>query len=432
MTISNIDDLRKRARLKLPKMFFDYIDGGSFGERTLARNVGDFDHLSLQQRVLVDLSTRDLSASFLNGHYSMPAMLAPVGFAGMFWPNGEVRAAEAATEASIPMCLSTFSINSIEEVARAMPQGLAMQLYVFKDKALTEELIERAKNAGVTSLFLTADTNLSSVRERDTRNGFRTASTLNFRAVLDLLSRPSWCWRMACNGRPQLGSVRGKAGVPRSFMSQAAFLSANVDPSMSWADLAWLRQRWPGKLIVKGILSVEDAAAALDAGVDALCVSNHGGRQLDGARSTISVLPEIARFTAGRAEILFDSGVRRGSHIVKAIALGADAVLLGRAFAYGLAAAGKTGVAETISLLRSETEITLALMGMTSIGQLKRNRRAVIGEGLLVKDVAVDGTPKKLHAGFSSNVEPILRSSLVPSAKSVRLGDEQAIGETKE
>jgi L-lactate dehydrogenase (cytochrome) len=380
MTLSNIDDLRKRARLKLPKMFFDYIDGGAFGERTLANNVTDFDHWALEQRVLVDLSARELSTRFLDGQYAMPAMLAPVGFAGMFWPNGEVRAAEAARAASIPMCLSTFSINSVEEVAQALPHGLAMQLYVFRDKQLTEELIERAARSGVTSLFLTADTNVSSVRERDTRNGFRTASSLNLSAALDLLSRPLWCWRMARNGRPQLGVVRGRAGLPQSLMSQAAFLSASVDASMSWADLAWLRDKWPGKLVVKGILSVDDAATALDAGVDALCVSNHGGRQLDGARSTISVLPAIARYTAGRAEVLFDSGIRRGSHIVKAIALGADAVLLGRAFAYGLAAGGREGVAEALSLLRTETELTLALMGITSIDQLKRERAAAIGE----------------------------------------------------
>ncbi|RFU49766.1 alpha-hydroxy acid oxidase [Paraburkholderia sp. DHOC27] len=377
MTVSNIEDLRQQARRKMPRMFFDYLDGGAFSERTLARNTEDFDQWTLEQRVLVDLSKRNLSSEILGCRYSMPVMLAPVGFAGSFWPDGEVEAARAATEAGIPMCLSTFSINSIEEVGAAMPHGLAMQLYVFKDRELASELIQRAWKVGVTTLFLTADTNVSSVRERDTRNGFRTSSSLKFGTLVDLLSHPAWCIRMGLHGRLMLGNVKGKAGVPRSLMAQAAYLSGNVDPSMSWADLEWLRGEWPGKLVVKGVLSVEDASRALDGGADGVCVSNHGGRQLDGARSSISVLPEIAQFIAGRAEVLLDSGIRRGSHIIKAIGLGADAVLLGRAYAYGLGASGRAGVSQAIELLRKETELTLALMGMCSIDELRANRDAV-------------------------------------------------------
>ncbi|MGF6767580.1 L-lactate dehydrogenase (cytochrome) [Paraburkholderia sp. GAS199] len=377
MTISNIEDLRQQARRKLPRMFFDYLDGGSFSERTLARNTDDFDQFTLEQRVLVDLSSRSLATDFFGARYSMPAMLAPVGFAGSFWPDGEIRAAEAAREAGIPMCLSTFSINSIEEVGAVMPHGLAMQLYVFKNRDLASGIIERAWKVGVRTLFLTADTNVSSVRERDTRNGFRTSSSLKLRTVLDVLSRPAWCWRMGLHGRLLLGNVKDQADMPRDLMSQAAYLSANVDPSMNWSDLAWLRREWPGKLVVKGILSIDDAGRALDDGVDGICVSNHGGRQLDGARSSISVLPEIARFVAGRAEVLLDSGVRRGSHIVKAIGLGADAVLLGRAYAYGLGASGRKGVSQAIELLRNETSLTLALMGMCSISELRANRASV-------------------------------------------------------
>ncbi|GAB5097772.1 alpha-hydroxy acid oxidase [Caballeronia sp. HLA56] len=377
MTISNIDDLRRQARRKLPKMFFDYIDGGAFSEATLARNTQDFDEWTLEQRVLVDLSKRDLSAEFLGSRHSMPAMLAPVGFAGSFWPDGEVQVARAATDAGIPMCLSTFSVNSIEEVGAAMPRGLAMQLYVFKDRELASDIMQRAWKVGVTTLFLTADTNVSSVRERDTRNGFRTSSSLKIGTVLDVLSRPAWCVRMGLKGRLMLGNVRDKAGVPGNLMAQAAYLSANVDPSMNWSDLAWLRREWPGKLVVKGILSVDDAGRALDGGANGVCISNHGGRQLDGARSSISMLPEIAAFVAGRAEVLLDSGIRRGSHIVKAIGLGADAVLLGRAYAYGLGAAGRKGVTQAIELLRKESELTLALMGMCSIDELRANRGAV-------------------------------------------------------
>lgn len=401
MTISNIEDLRRQARRKLPRMFFDYIDGGAFSERTLASNTEDFDEWTLEQRVLVDLSKRDLSSDILGARYSMPAMLAPVGFAGSFWPNGEVQAARAATQADIPMCLSTFSINSIEEVGAVMPRGLSMQLYVFKDRELATEIVQRAWQVGVTTLFLTADTNVSSVRERDTRNGFRTASSLKLGTVLDLLSRPAWCLRMGLNGRLTLGNVKGKAGVPRSLMAQAAYLSGNVDPGMNWADLAWLREQWPGKLVVKGVLSVEDASRALDGGADGVCVSNHGGRQLDGARSSISVLPDIARFVAGRAEVLLDSGIRRGSHIVKAIGLGADAVLLGRAYAYGLGAAGRKGVSQAIELLRTETELTLALMGMRSIDELRANRDAVrhrshhAGQAGAVAGALIDTLPRK-------------------------------------
>ncbi len=385
MTISNIEDLRQAARRKLPRMFFDYIDGGSFSEHTLRRNIEDFELWSLEQRVLVDLSERQLSTEFLGSTHSMPLMLAPVGFAGAFWPDGEVNAARAAAAAGVPMCLSTFSINSVEEVGAVLREGLALQLYVFRDRALTEEILERAWGVGVRTLFLTGDTNVSSIRERDTRNGFRTAASLNMRAALDFLSRPGWCARMGRRGRLMLGNVKDKPGLPRSLMAQASFLSANVDPRMGWSDLAWLRKHWAGRLVVKGILSTHDAQAALDCGADALCVSNHGGRQLDGARSTISVLPEIAESVSGRAEILMDGGVRRGSDIVKAIGLGADAVMIGRAFAYGLAANGERGVAQALSLLRAEMDLTLALMGMRSVQELRRNRHALDYVGPAIK-----------------------------------------------
>jgi len=359
-------------------MFFDYLDGGAFGEHTLSWNKTDFDDWWLEQEIMVDISRRRLASRFLGADHELPLMLGPVGFAGMFWPRGERCAAQAAEAAGIPMCLSTFSIDSLEQVAPALPNRLALQLYVFRDRRLAEEMIDRALASGVHTLFLTADTDVSSIRERDTRNGFRTASHLNLRALLDMASRPGWCLRMASAGIPQLGNVKNHPDLPSNLMSQAAYLSGNVDPSMSWKDLQWLRDRWPGKLVLKGVLSTRDADRALAAKVDAIVVSNHGGRQLDGARSSISALPEIAEFVNGRTEILFDSGIRRGSQIVKALALGADAVMLGRAYAYGLAAKGRAGVAEAITLLETEMEITLALMGVTSIDQLKENRRSLI------------------------------------------------------
>ncbi len=372
---SNIEDMRTRARQNLPRMFFDYLDGGAFGERTLRRNIDDFDDWLLEQRVLVDLSVRDLGARFLGRDYPLPILLGPVGFAGMLWAGGEVAAARAARAAGIPLCLSTFSIASVEEVATVMPDSLALQLYVFKDRSLAEDLIARARAGGIETLFVTVDTDVSSIRERDTRNGFRTAARMSWRALRDMALHPTWSLRMALQGRPQLGNVRHRADLSGGLMAQAAYLSKNVDPSLSWRDLSWLRERWPGRLVIKGILSVDDAERAIASGADGLVVSNHGGRQLDGARSSISVLPEIAAHVRGRCEIFFDGGIRRGSHIVKALALGADAVMLGRAFAYGLAADGERGVTDAIALLRAEADITLALMGCTTIAQLREQGR---------------------------------------------------------
>ena len=370
---ANIGELRRHARRNLPRMFFDYIDGGAFGETTLGRNTRDFDRWTLAPRVLVDISKRDLGATFLGRHYQLPLMLGPVGFAGMFWPNGEVEAAAAAAAAGIPACLSTFSISAVEEVVAAMPPGdLAFQLYVLRDRALAADLMARAEALGSRTLLLTVDTDVSSVRERDTRNGFRTASRLSWRAMLDMAQHPGWCLRMAPRGRPGLGNMRHRPDLAVGLMAQAALLSANVDPALSWSDLDWLRDHWHGRVVMKGIMTVEDGERARSAGIDGIVVSNHGGRQLDGARSSIALLPEIADRLAGSIEILFDGGIRRGSDIFKALALGADAILLGRAYAYGLAAGGRVGVARAIELLRAEFDITMALAGFRSVDELHR------------------------------------------------------------
>ena len=370
---ANIEDLRRRARRNLPRMFFDYIDGGAFGEITLQRNLEDFNRWTLEQQVLVDISKRDLSTTFLGRRYPLPFLLGPIGFAGMFWPKGEVEAAAAAAAAGIPMTLSTFSISSAEEVAAELPAGdLAFQLYVLRDRALAADLLARAETLGCRTLVLTVDNDISSVRERDTRNGFRTATRLSWRTMLDMARHPAWCLRMAPEGRPGLGNVRHRPDLAVGLMAQAMLLSANVDPALSWRDLDWLRDHWHGRVVLKGILSAADAERARSAGVDGIVVSSHGGRQLDGVRSSIAVLPEIADRLAGSIEILFDSGIRRGSDIVKALALGADAVMLGRAWAYGLAAGGRGGVARAIELLRAEFEITMALAGFRSVDELRR------------------------------------------------------------
>lgn len=382
MIYSNIEDMRQHAKKRLPRMFFDYIDGGAFGEITMKRNIEDYNRWTLEQRIMVDIAKRDVSATYLGATHQAPFMLAPVGFTGLFWPDGEICEAHAAREAGIPMCLSTFSINSMEEVAAVMTEHLALQLYVFKNRAIAEDMMQRAWASGIKTLFLTADNDISSIRERDTRNGFRTASRMGFSAMMDLASRPGWCWRMALKGRPQLGNVKDTPGLPPSLMSQTSFLSQNLDPAMSWKDLGWLRKNWPGKIVLKGVLSVKDAALALDAGMDGIVVTNHGGRQLDGARSTISVLPEVASFIDGRIDVLFDGGIRRGGQIVKALLLGADGILLGRAKTYGLAANGRAGVAHALSMLKTETDITMGLMGVTSIQELKDNRAELLRENV--------------------------------------------------
>ena len=397
MTAANIEDLRRQAKRTLPRMFFDYIDGGAYGETTLRRNVADFDRWTLEQQVLVDISSRDLGTSFLGRDYKLPFMLGPVGFAGMFWPNGEVEAAKAASAAGIPMCLSTFSISSAAEVAAVMPPGdLAFQLYVLRDRGLAAELLDRAQADGSSTLVITVDTDISSIRERDTKNGFRTASRLGWRSILDMARHPRWCMRMAPHGRPALGNMRHRPDLAVGLMAQAKLLSANVDPSLTWRDLAWLRQHWSGRVVLKGILSTADATRARDAGLDGIVVSNHGGRQLDGARSSVTVLPEIADRLSGEIEILFDGGVRRGSHIVKALALGADAVLLGRAFAYGLAVGGQAGVSRAIALLQEELDVTMALMGFRSIGELRRGGASAMRrrpEVVVLPDNRLPGPP---------------------------------------
>ncbi|HWJ74818.1 MAG TPA: alpha-hydroxy acid oxidase [Kaistia sp.] len=371
MMTTNVEEFRVLARRRLPRMFFDYLDGGAFSENTLRRNRTDFDKLVLEQRVLRDISRRDLSHTFLGQRSKLPMMLAPIGFCGMMCADGEVKAARAAEAAGIGMCLSTFSIASVEKVAASVKRPIAFQLYIFRDRALAEIMVDRAEKAGVNTLFLTVDTAVSGIRERDTRNGFRTATRLGIRPMVDLALHPRWCLSMAPLGRPQLGNAAGVASLGNGLMEQASRLSAQLDPSLVWEDLAWLRNRWKGRLVVKGILSVHDAERAVGAGADAIVVSNHGGRQLDSASSTIAMLPSIARAIGGRAEILLDGGIRRGTDIFKALALGADGVLLGRAYVYGLAAAGGAGIAGVIEHLRAELDVTMGLTGLSSIAELR-------------------------------------------------------------
>jgi isopentenyl diphosphate isomerase/L-lactate dehydrogenase-like FMN-dependent dehydrogenase len=370
---ANIEDLRQAARRRVPRLFFDYMDGGAFSEATMRANTADFDRWTLEQRVMVDVTTRRQRTSFLGAEHAHPFMLAPTGFAGMLWRNGEVLAAQAAHAAGIPFCLSTVSIASLEEVRAASPGPLAFQLYMTKERDFAEALLQRAAAAGVLALFVTVDATILARREKDTRNGFFIASRPTPRAAFDMLTHPRWLLQMGLGKRPVFGNYKGRPGLPGDIVGQAHYFTQHADPSLNWADIKWVRERWRGRLIVKGILSVDDAERAIDCGADGIVVTNHGGRQLDGARSSISVLPEIVAAVGARTEVLFDSGIRRGTHILKALALGARGCLIGRAFLYGLGAAGGAGVAQAIDLLATEIDITLALMGVSDIEALRQD-----------------------------------------------------------
>lgn len=378
MNIINVEDAREAARRRLPRIFFDYIDGGSFGEETLKANRADFARWTLVQRVLNDVSARDLATRFLGSEHPLPFMLGPVGFLGLYAGGGEIAAAKAAHAAGIPLCLSTFSIASLAQLRQATTGPLAFQLYVMSDRAIGDELLVQAREAGVDTLFLTVDTAITSVRERDLRNGFRSLTRVSPGLGARLMTRPLWCLDMLRAGMPEVGAVAHRPEFGKGVLEQASNLSRRIDTRLSWKDVDDLRARWPGRLVLKGILSPEDAVTARSAGANAIVVSNHGGRQLDGASSTIAALPEIVEAVDGGMEVLFDGGIRRGADIVKALALGASGVLLGRAYVYGLAAAGEAGVARILDHLAEEVSLTIGLMGMRSIDELKARGRAAL------------------------------------------------------
>jgi L-lactate dehydrogenase (cytochrome) len=370
-----VDDYRELARRRLPKIFFEYIDGGSYAEVTLKRNVEDFANLVLRQRVMRDMSDLDTSIETLGQRYRMPVGLSPVGMAGMYGRRGEVQAARAAASGGVPFCLSTMGICGVEEVARAgVPPWF--QLYVLKDRGYMRELLHRAKAAGSPVLVLTVDLPLPGARYRDVRSGFRGLTGL--RAFLnqarDGLTHPRWLWDVWVNGRPHsLGSVAGalqSGGGAGDFLT---WIANNFDRSITWADLDWIRAAWEGPLVIKGVLDREDARDAVKAGAQGLVVSNHGGRQLDGVRSSISALPPIADAVGSDLELYLDGGVRSGLDVLKACALGAKACFVGRAWAYALGAGGQAAVARMLETLRAELEVAMVLTGCRSIRDAGRD-----------------------------------------------------------
>jgi L-lactate dehydrogenase (cytochrome) len=373
----NIDDLRVRARRRLPKVVFDFIDGGAQDERTLAANRADFARIQLLPKVLVDVSQRTLATTVLGRPIAMPLLLAPTGVTGLATPRGEIHAARAAEAAGIPYVLSTTATSSIEDVRGATSAPFWFQLYVMRDRALTQSMVERAKAAGCGALVLTADLPVQGRRERDVRNGFTLPPRVTHRNLLEVLARPRWLWNLVTG--PALAF--GNFPMPGGFVSIAQHIAAQHDASVSWRDIEWMRGLWGGPFVVKGVLRPDDARRAVDAGADAVIVSNHGGRQIDGVPSSISTLPDIAAAIGDRAEILMDGGIRRGSDIVKALALGARAVLVGRPFLYGLGALGPRGAGVAIEMLRSELDNALALVGAPSVAALDRSFVRVMPAG---------------------------------------------------
>ena len=371
--VVNIEDLRALAQRRLPKIFFDYIDGGAFSETTAGRNRADFSNWCLTQRVLKQKEMPDLSCDYLGSQHELPFMLGPVGFLGLYRGRGEVLAAQAAKAKGIPMCLSTFSIGSIGTLRKEIGGDLQFQLYMDRDKSFVEDLLQSAVDADIDVLYLTVDTSVTSVREKDVRNGFRAVTKITPALAFSMMQRPAWCLDILRAGSPNVEAVADYPEFGNGALEQASNLSGRLDASLTWDDVKWLRSKWKKRLVVKGILSAEDAKIARDCGADAVVISNHGGRQLDFASSTISVLPSVREAVGPVFCVLIDGGFRRGSEIAIALALGASGVLLGRAYAFGLAAGGRAGVEKAIDILSVELSITLKLMGLSGVRELQSN-----------------------------------------------------------
>jgi L-lactate dehydrogenase (cytochrome) len=369
-TITCIEDLRQQARRKVPRAFFDYVEAGSYAGETLRANRKDLEKIKLRQRVMVDVSARDASATMLGRKVSLPLALGPVGMSGMQRGDGEILAARAALAAGIPYTLSTLSICSIEDVAHAVAQPFWFQLYVMKDRGFVRSLIERAAAGACSALMLTVDLPLLGQRHCDLKNGLAVPPSLKLRNLVSMACHPRWCARLLAGKRWSFGNLEGYVSGRSGAQSLAQWVGGQFDASLNWKDVEWVRSIWRGPLIIKGILDPDDARLAVQTGASALVVSNHGGRQLDGAPSSISMLPRIADAVGGGAEVYFDGGIRSGHDMLRALALGAKACLIGRAYVYGLGAAGQAGVAQAIDILRHELDVSMALTGCRTIGDI--------------------------------------------------------------
>jgi len=368
--ICEIKDLQKLAKARVPRMFYDYVDSGSWTESTYKANQSDFSLIKLRQRVAVDITNRSLETNIIGLPSTMPVALAPVGLMGMQHADGEIKAAKAAEKFGVPFTLSTMSICSIEDVADNTSKPFWFQLYVMRDRDFIGRLIDRAKAANCSALILTLDLQILGQRHKDIRNGLGAPPKPSLSSAIQILSRPLWCFNMLTTRRYSFGNIVGHAKGVGDLSSLSSWTAEQFDPKLSWGDVEWIRKRWGGKLILKGILDPEDAKMAAKTGVDAIIVSNHGGRQLDGAQSSIAALPAIVDAVGSDIEVHFDGGIRSGQDVLKALCLGAKNTYIGRAYIYGLGAKGEAGVTDALNIIQSELDTTMALCGERLVSNL--------------------------------------------------------------
>jgi L-lactate dehydrogenase (cytochrome) len=371
-TVTCIEDLREIARKKVPRAFFEYAEAGSYSQETLRANRRDLERINLRQRVLIDVSQRELATTIVGETIALPLVLAPIGLCGMQHGDGEILACRAAQAAGIPFTLSTMSICSIEDVAQAVDKPFWFQLYVMRDRGFIRSLIERAAAAGCSALVLTVDLQVLGQRHCDVRNGMTVPPEIKLANIIDIATKPSWAISIAKGKRKTFGNLAGHVRGMENVTSLAQWTASQFDPTLNWKDVDWVRSLWPGKLILKGILDVDDAKTAVKTGARALIVSNHGGRQLDGAPSSISALPQIVQAVGADIEVMFDGGIRSGQDVLRALALGARACMIGRSYIYGLGAAGEQGVARAIDILKTELDVSMALTGSKRVREIDR------------------------------------------------------------
>ena len=371
--ITNIEDLRVLHEKRAPRMFYDYADSGSWTEGTYRSNETEFSKIKFRQRVAINIDDRSIASSMLGQPVSMPVALAPVGMTGMQHADGEILAAKAAKEFGIPYCLSTMSICSMEEVAKHTRHPFWFQLYVMRDKKFVSSLIERAKAANCSALVVTLDLQILGQRHKDLKNGLSAPPKPTIGNMINLLTKPSWCLGMLQTKNRQFGNIVGHVEGVDDMSSLSAWTASQFDPSLDWNEVAQIKKQWGGKLILKGILDPEDAKLAVAAGADAIIVSNHGGRQLDGAPSTIEALPAIVDTVGSQVEIWLDSGIRSGQDVIKALALGATGTLIGRSYIYGLGAMGQTGVTKALEIIAKELDLTMAFCGLKDVRQVNQS-----------------------------------------------------------
>lgn len=370
---TSIEDLRELARRRVPRGFFQYADHGSYAQSTLRANRRDLEALTLRQRVGIDVGTRELSTTIAGQESALPFAFGPIGLCGMQHGDGEILACRAAQAAGIPFCLSTMSICSIEDVAAAVDRPFWFQLYVMRDRGFVRDMIARAIAARCSALMVTLDLNMLGQRHCDVKNDLTVPPRVTLANLVDIATKPGWAARVLRGNRKTFGNLAGRIPGMDNVSTLAQWVSTQFDPTLSWRDIEWIRGLWPGPLILKGLLDVEDARIAAASGASAIVVSNHGGRQLDGTASSISVLPAIAQAVGAQTEVLFDGGIRSGQDVLRALALGARACLLGRAYIYGLGAGGEAGVARAIEILRNELDVSMALTGTTSVRTVNRS-----------------------------------------------------------